>query len=296
MSSGSDLLQRNAMTVDVEDYFHVHAFSDVVAPADWDNYPSRVETNTFRILDMLARYGVTATFFVLGWVAKKFPKLACEIYSAGHRVGCHSFAHRVIYAGSSDDFRRDLKFAKAALEDAIGVPVRSYRAPSYSITSATVWALEILAEEGFLYDSSIFPVIHDNYGIPRAPRFPYLHSLRGGQCLREFPPSTVRLIGVNFPVAGGGYLRLVPYSLTAWAVHHINQAEGQPAMVYVHPWEFDPEQPRIPAAWRSRFRHYQNLESTQEKYRRLLEDFSWGPMEQVFPEQATSDVQVAAVP
>jgi polysaccharide deacetylase family protein (PEP-CTERM system associated) len=175
--------------------------------------------------------------------------------------------------------------AKAVLEDAIGHPVTSYRAPSYSITLQTLWALDILAEEGFLYDSSIFPVFHDYYGIPTAPRFPHVHPLSAGRYLREFPPSTIRLMHINLPVAGGGYLRLYPYYVTAWALRRINNLERQPALVYLHPWEFDPEQPRIQTTWKSRLRHYQNLESTEEKCRRLLAEFSWGPMEWVFPEQ-----------
>jgi polysaccharide deacetylase family protein (PEP-CTERM system associated) len=273
----------NALTVDVEDYFHVHAFARVIDPKDWDNYPSRVEKNTYHLLELFAGREVKATFFVLGWVAKKFPKLVAQILTAGHRVGCHGFAHQVIYAGTPADFRNDLRVGKRVVEDALGAPVRSYRAPSYSITSETLWALEILAEEGFDYDSSIFPVMHDNYGMPKAPRFPYLRSVGAGQFIKEFPPSTVRFLGVNYPVAGGGYLRLWPYQVTAWALRRINEIERQPAMVYLHPWEIDPDQPRIAAGWKSRFRHYQNLESTETKCRRLLQDFCWGPMEQVFP-------------
>jgi len=273
----------NALTVDVEDYFHVHAFARVIDPKDWERYPSRVEENTYRLLQLFGERGVAATFFVLGWVAKRFPKLVSQILSAGHSVGCHGFAHKVIYAGTPDDFRRDLRLGKKAVEDAAGVAVQSYRAPSYSITSQTLWALEILLEEGFNYDSSIFPIIHDNYGLPNAPRFPYLHSLTGERFIREFPPSTVRFFGINCPVGGGGYFRFWPYQLTAWALHHINQIEGQPAMAYFHPWELDPGQPRIPAGWRSRFRHYHNLESTEAKCRRLLQDFSWAPLERVFP-------------
>ena len=273
----------NALTVDVEDYFHVHAFSRVIDPKDWDRYPSRVEENTCRLLEIFARRGVKATFFVLGWVARKFPSLVFQISKDGHQVGCHGYAHQVIYSAGPADFRKDLRLGKQAVEDALGAPVKSYRAPSYSITADTLWALDILAEEGFDYDSSIFPVIHDNYGISKAPRFPYLRSLKDGRSIKEFPPSTVRFLGVNCPVAGGGYFRLFPYVVTAWALRQINYVEKQPAMVYLHPWELDPDQPRIEAPWKSRFRHYQNLESTEAKCRRLLEEFSWGPMEQVFP-------------
>src|ERR1044071_8380812 len=205
------------MTIDVEDYFHVHAFSEIIDPADWDDYPSRVERNTLRVIEIFADYSVKATFFVLGWVAKKYPKLPLQILLAGHQVGCHGFAHRAIYAESPAEFRQDVKLAKIVLEDALGASLTSYRAPSYSITASTLWALDILAEEGFIYDSSIFPVRHDYYGIPTAPRFPHVHHLSGGESLREFPPSTVRLMHINLPVAGGGYLRLYPYYVTAWA-------------------------------------------------------------------------------
>jgi polysaccharide deacetylase family protein (PEP-CTERM system associated) len=273
----------NALTVDVEDYFHVHAFARVVDPKDWESYPSRVEVNTCRLLEIFAQQGIRATFFVLGWVAKKFPKLVLEISTAGHRVGCHGFAHKVIYAGTPGEFRNDVRMGKSAVEDALGGPVQSYRAPSYSVTAQTIWALDVLAEEGFDYDSSIFPVMHDNYGMPDAPRFPYLRSVKAGRFIKEFPPSTVRLFGFNCPVAGGGYFRLFPYGVTAWAVRRINEVEGQPALVYLHPWELDPDQPRIAAGWKSSFRHYNNLESTESKCRRLLKDFSWAPMEEVFP-------------
>ena len=272
----------NALTVDVEDYFHVQAFAGVIEPKRWDEYPCRVERNTDRVLDLCARYNVQATFFVLGWVARRFPQLVARIRQAGHWVGCHGYAHQVIYAGGPTEFREDLRSGKKAVEDALGALVRSYRAPSYSITGATLWALEILIEEGFEFDSSIFPVVHDTYGIPGAPRFPYVRAVNGGGTLNEFPPSTLRILGVNCPIAGGGYLRLLPYSITAWAVRRINEVERQPAMVYLHPWELDPDQPRVAAPWRSRFRHYQNLDTTEAKCGRLFENFAWGPMELVF--------------
>ncbi len=271
----------NALTVDVEDYFHVQAFAGVIRPSEWHRYPSRVESNTLRLLEMLARRGVRATFFVLGWVAQQCPALIRRISTAGHRIGCHGYDHQAIYHGGEMHFRQDVRRAKEVLQDVVGVAVKSYRAPSYSITAKTLWALEILGEEGFEYDSSIFPVFHDNYGIPDAPRFPHLKALEGGRGIAEFPPSTLRFFGVNLPVAGGGYLRLLPYSFTAWAIRRINDREQQPAMVYLHPWEIDPEQPRIAAPWRSRFRHYQNLSSTAAKVDRLMEDFCWAPMEQV---------------
>jgi polysaccharide deacetylase family protein (PEP-CTERM system associated) len=275
----------NALTVDVEDYFHVQAFANVVGRSDWERYPIRVERNTYRLLELFARKGIRATFFILGWVAMRCPSLVVQISKAGHHIGCHGFWHQAIYTGSEADFRKDLRQAKRVIEDALGASIRSYRAPSYSITSKTLWALEVLGEEGFENDSSIFPVVHDNYGIPEAPRFPYVKLLRSGRKLREFPPTTIRMCGVNVPVAGGGYLRLLPYGITAWAIRRVNQVERQPAMVYIHPWELDPDQPRLSASWLSRFRQYQNLDSTETKCLKLLDDFSWAPMEEVLAQR-----------
>jgi len=267
--------------VDVEDYFHVQAFARVISRSDWDRYPTRVERNTLRLIEMFASRQVRATFFVLGWVAERFPTLVQAICKAGHRIGCHGYAHRVIYEGNEMDFRNDIRRARQVLEDIAGIPVVSFRAPSYSITSETLWAFEILGEEGFQFDSSIFPIVHDNYGIPNAPRFPYVKRLKSGSEITEFPPSTLRVLGSNIPFAGGGYLRLFPYKLTAWAIRYLNKTERQPAMLYLHPWEIDPHQPRISASWLSSFRQYNNLDSTETKCRQLLDDFSWAPMEEV---------------
>lgn len=271
----------NALTVDVEDYFHVQAFADVIRPEQWLCYPARVERNTRRLLEIFDAHKIRATFFVLGWVAEHYPALVREIGAAGHEVGSHGYGHRMIDRGGPDDFREDLRRSKNLIEDQLGGAVTSYRAPSYSITAATLWALDILGEEGIQIDSSIFPVVHDYYGIPQAPRFPYYRPLKNGGRIAEFPPSTLRAYGANLPVAGGGYLRLFPYRFTAWAIRRINEKEGQPAMVYLHPWEIDPEQPRVACSWRSRFRHYQNLHSTEGKLTRLLRDFSWAPMAEV---------------
>lgn len=271
----------NALTVDVEDYFQVQAFAGTVPRANWNRYPLRVEQNTSRLLEMFGQRGIRATFFVLGWVAERCPGLIRQIVWAGHQIGCHGYAHQMICSGSRKEFREDLLHAKQVLEDLTGVEVKSYRAPSYSITRNTLWALEILSDAGFENDSSIFPVIHDNYGMPRAPRFPHLRSLSSGRWIREFPPSTLRFFGVNVPIAGGGYFRLVPYGITAWAIRRINEQEQQPAMVYLHPWEIDPDQPKIYAHWRSRFRHYHNLESTATKVSQMLDEFCWAPMEHV---------------
>jgi len=271
----------NALTIDVEDYFHVQAFADVISSAHWDEYPVRVERNTFRLLEILGRRNVKATFFILGWVADRCPALVRAIVDSGHEIGSHGYGHRMLTRGSQANFREDLIRAKSTIEDQTGSRVTCFRAPSYSITSKTLWALEILAEFGFEYDSSIFPIRHDYYGIPDAPRFPHYWSLKSGARLLEFPPSTVRILGINVPIAGGGYLRLLPYKVTAWAIRRLNQKEDQPAMVYLHPWEIDPDQPRLAASWRSRFRQYQNLQTTEKKLMRLLDDFSWAPMSKV---------------
>ena len=271
----------NALTIDVEDYFHVQAFADVISSAHWDEYPVRVERNTFRLLEILGRRNVKATFFILGWVADRCPALVRAIVDSGHEIGSHGYGHQMLTRGSQANFRADLTRAKSAIEDQTGSRVTCFRAPSYSITSKTLWALEILGEFGFEYDSSIFPIRHDYYGIPDAPRFPHYWSLQSGARLLEFPPSTVRVLGINVPIAGGGYLRLLPYKVTAGAIRRLNQKEDQPAMVYLHPWEIDPDQPRLDACWRSRFRQYQNLQTTEDKLSRLLDEFSWAPMSKV---------------
>jgi polysaccharide deacetylase family protein (PEP-CTERM system associated) len=275
----------NALTIDVEDYFHVAAFARHIDPKTWDSYPRRVEKNTERILELLGERGVRATFFILGWVAERCPDLVNRIGALGHEIGCHGYAHQAIFDGSYEDFERDLRRAKAVIENITRRALKSYRAPSFSITSRTMWALGVLAEEGFEYDSSIFPIAHDLYGIPDAPRFPYLKVLDPQHLIKEFPPSTLRFCGVNFPFGGGGYLRLLPYRWTASAIRRLNKVDKQPVMVYLHPWEIDPDQPVIPAPWRSRFRHYQNLHSTEKKLIKLLENFSFSTMEQALAEQ-----------
>jgi polysaccharide deacetylase family protein (PEP-CTERM system associated) len=271
----------NALTIDVEDYFHVAAFAHQIQPENWGRYPSRVEKNTNRLLDLLSEQQVRATFFILGWVADECPALVRKINKAGHAIGCHGYFHQMIYEGSPSHFRCDLRRAKGTIEDVLGRSIKSYRAPSYSVTSKTPWALPILAEEGFEYDSSIFPIMHDLYGVPGAPRFPYLKVLNNGQTIKEFPPSTIRLLGINCPIGGGGYLRILPYSVTSLAIHRINAVEKQPAMVYLHPWEIDPDQPRISAPWMSRFRHYHNLDTTELKFKKLLREFSFCTLESV---------------
>jgi polysaccharide deacetylase family protein (PEP-CTERM system associated) len=265
----------NALTVDVEDYFQVEAFAHHIPFHAWDSYEPRVERNVFHILELFAKNGVTATFFVLGWVAEKFPRLGKEIASAGHEIGCHSYAHRRLHHMTSEEFRADLRLAASLVCDQVGQPIRCFRAPSFSIVRETMWAFEILGEEGFLIDSSIFPVRHDFYGIPDANRFPHREQARTNKSVFEFPPSTIRVGNRNYGVAGGGYLRLMSYGMTHWAIRRINEVEGHAALVYFHPWEIDPAQPVIRSGFRSTIRHYTNLFTTEGKIERLLQEFKF---------------------
>jgi polysaccharide deacetylase family protein (PEP-CTERM system associated) len=271
----------NALTIDVEDYYHVSAFEAVVPFADWERYESRVEKNTHRILDLLDTYMTKATFFVLGWVVERHPGLIRTLVARGHEVASHGYAHRRVYTQTPEQFRTETRRSKRLLEDTLGQPIRGYRAASYSITVQSLWALDVLREEGFVYDSSIFPIRHDLYGIPSHPRFCYMIPGQNGSPLVEFPLSTLRFGGTNFPIAGGGYLRLFPYAYTRWGIRYLNRREGQPAVVYLHPWELDPEQPRLPAGKLSRFRHYTNLHKMEGRFVRLLQDFSFGTMSEV---------------
>jgi polysaccharide deacetylase family protein (PEP-CTERM system associated) len=271
----------NVLSVDVEDYFHVEAFTDIVAYEDWDSYRSRVEKNTGIVLDVFAKYNVKGTFFVLGWVAERFPQLIRRIAQAGHEVGCHGFAHKHIKRQTREQFRLDVRRAREQLASQSGQNVLAYRAPSFSIVRETTWALEVLSQEGFLIDSSIFPASHDIYGMADAPRFPYWNRTSDGNWLFEFPPSTIHFLNRRSGVAGGGYLRLLPYQFTRKALRHINEVEKQPAMVYFHPWEFDPDQPRIRAGFRSRLRHYTNLSTMKRKVERLLQEFRFSTLSDV---------------
>ena len=267
---------KNYLTIDVEDYYQVAAFDNIVKVDAWDEYESRVDANTRRVLALLARHQVKATFFVMGWIAERHPELVKEIQRQGHEIGCHSYCHRKIYQLTPDEFREDTIRAKAIIEDITGVPVKGYRAPSYSITKKSLWALDILEELGFTYDSSIFPIHHDNYGIPDAPRFEYKLPKHK---MMEYPLSTSLFFGQKIPVAGGGYFRLFPYWFTKMALKKINHREKKPFIFYFHPWELDPGQPRMTnAKLLSRFRHYNNLGKTANRLTSLLEDFSFGPI------------------
>ena len=270
----------NAMSVDVEDYFQVSALAGV-APRDcWDAFESRVAANTDRLLDLFAETGVRCTFFVLGWIAERQPALVRRLASAGHEIASHGFDHQLVDDLGCDGFRADVGRTRRLLEDVTGRTVAGYRAPSYSITRRSLWALDVLLEEGYRYDASIFPVHHDRYGIPDAPRHPHQIERNGGR-LVEVPPATVRLLGVNLPVAGGGYFRLLPYAWTRWGIARINRSERKPAVFYLHPWEIDPDQPRLRPSLLSRVRHYRNLDKTEDRLRALCAEFRFGAIEDV---------------
>jgi polysaccharide deacetylase family protein (PEP-CTERM system associated) len=278
----------NAFTVDVEDYFHVQAFAESIRPNQWDDYESRVVKNTHRILKLLDDHQVRGTFFILGWVAEKHPSLVRDIQKSGHEIGCHSYWHRLIYQMTPEEFRNDLRQAGQAIEHITAEPVTAFRAPSFSITQQSLWALDVLIEEGYRHDSSLFPIRHDTYGIPNAKRLPFCYEGSGGSLL-EFPLSVRRIWKYSFPLAGGGYFRLYPIRLTLHCLRHINQHEKNPFAFYIHPWEIDPDQPRIKASLRSQFRHYQNLRSTESKLMRLLKTFRFGTLSESL---ATSGVEL----
>jgi len=336
----------NALTIDIEDYFQIHAFSDVICVEDWDSCEPTVEKNTHRLLDLLdsiespkvssaeiqqddrdhentyhslpaascplpAEPCARATFFVLGWVAERYPSLVKEIQARGHEVACHGYAHQCIFNQTEEEFREDVRKAKGILEDLIGTQVIGYRAPTCSITRDTLWALPILYELGFRYDSSIFPIKHDFYGFPEAPRFPfyidfsdgdlpsqfqnpkYLHEMEHttdslkpcalsrepASGLVEFPLSTISILGRNLPCSGGGYFRLFPYWYTRRGFKRLNSNGAQPVVFYIHPWELDPDIPVIErASWLSKFRTYRNLNETESRFKRLLEEFQFAPL------------------
>ncbi|HEX4602666.1 MAG TPA: XrtA system polysaccharide deacetylase [Candidatus Angelobacter sp.] len=260
----------HVLSVDVEDYFQVEAFAGSVTRESWNRWPSRVVASTRRVLDLFDQHNAKGTFFTVGWVAERFPHLVRDIQSRGHELACHSYWHRTVYSLSPEEFRKDTRQAKQAIEDAAGAAIHGYRAPSWSITKTCLWALDILAEEGFTYDSSIYPIHHDLYGVPGAKRFPYTHSCSNGLSLREFPPATLRLLGTNLPVAGGGYLRIFPAAWTELAFRTFENSYREKVVVYLHPWELDPEQPRIGGPLKSRLRHYTNLHRMSARVGRVL--------------------------
>jgi polysaccharide deacetylase family protein (PEP-CTERM system associated) len=264
----------NALTFDIEDYFHVSAFQSSVPKSEWNRYESRVERNTSKLLEILGTSGVHATFFVLGWVAERFPQLVKSIHAAGHEVSCHGYSHEMLTQLNPVTFRDDVRRAKALLEDLIGGRVLGYRAPSFTVVQKTMWALPIMVEEGFVYDSSIVPIRHDRYGMPHAN--PVCHRLlTSAGSIWEIPPSTVDFCGMRLPIAGGGYFRLFPYRLSRRLLRRVER-QGIPLVMYMHPWELDPEQPRIQSSRLSRFRHYVNLDKTEKRLTQLLQDFRFG--------------------
>ena len=267
----------NAMTVDVEDYFQVSAFDSVVSRESWATRESRVVANTERLLALFHDAGVVGTFFVLGWVAERFPELVRRIASGGHEIASHGYGHRLVYDQSPEQFREDIRRSKGLLESLSGAPVNGYRAPSYSITLRSLWALDALIDEGYTYDASIFPIHHDRYGIPGSPRHAYVIDRAGRQIL-EAPGSTIQWSRVNLPVGGGGYFRILPYRWTRWGIARLNRVEQRPAIFYIHPWEIDPDQPRMPAQGLSRFRHYRNLAATEPRLRTLVAQFRFGTL------------------
>ena len=269
------MLIQNALTVDVEDYFQVSAFANSIDQKEWENQPLRVVNNTYKLLDLFDEYQFKATFFILGWVAERKKDLVLEIARRGHEVACHGYSHQLVYNQSPDVFREETVLAKKILEDITQQPVLGYRAASYSITEKSKWALDVLVESGFVYDSSIFPVRHDRYGMPNTPEHPYRLKTPAGNSIIEFPLSTVKIINYRLPIAGGGYFRLYPYWFSKLGLSQINRQQKQ-FIFYLHPWEIDPEQPKISASWFSRFRHYNNLDKCEARLRNLMTDFKFG--------------------
>lgn len=269
----------NAFSIDVEDWFQVSAFAPYIEREHWNRLPCRVERNVDLLLEMLEEHGATATFFTLGWIAERYPALVRRIVEAGHELASHGYEHHRASDQSRDEFRTDLHKARQILEQTGGCPVIGYRAPSFSIGAANLWAHEVVLETGHRYSSSVYPVVHDHYGMPDAPRFPY----RTGDGLLEIPVTTVRWGGRNWPIGGGGYFRLLPYQVSAWGLRRVNTVDRRPAIVYFHPWEFDPDQPRVAhASAKARFRHYLNLHRTEPRIRRLLGDFRWQRIDRAF--------------
>lgn len=270
----------NAMTVDVEDYFQVSAFEAHVDKAQWQTLPRRVEDNTLRILDLFAQHQIKGTFFTLGWIAERYPGMVKKIVAAGHEIASHGWEHIRVSTQTPEEFRRDIERTRKLLQDLSGEPVLGYRAASYSIGAGESWAWEQLAQAGYRYSSSIVPIRHDLYGIPGAPRFAF--DTADGQLL-EIPITTVPVAGRNINCGGGGWFRLFPYSFSRWALSRVNSVDGQAGIFYFHPWEIDPQQPRPQGlGMRTRFRHYLNLERTYNRLQRLLKDFRWGRMDEIF--------------
>jgi polysaccharide deacetylase family protein (PEP-CTERM system associated) len=277
---------KNALTIDLEEYFQIHVLSRLIEPRTWKDLPSAIQENTRKILDLLELKGISATFFCLGWIAEHHRELIREIHGKGHEIACHGYSHQAIYRQKPEEFRKDVARAKGVLEDITGEKVLGYRAPTYSITEKTRWALEVLEDLGFRYDSSIFPIYHDNYGIPDAPRFP--HRLKENT-LVEFPITTIKLGPFNLPISGGGYFRLLPYPLIKMGLGTL-RASGMPFIFYLHPWEINPKTPFVPGMdLLSRFRTYTGIQSAFQKFSQLIDDFSFAPVHVVLREMGLLD-------
>ncbi len=280
----------NALTIDVEDYFQVSAFAPYIDRNDWERRECRVERNVQRILAMLAEHDIKATFFTLGWVAERYPAVVRDIVAGGHELASHGYGHERASDLSEAAFRDDVTRAKGVLEDLGGVAVKGYRAPSFSIGKGNLWALDVLARTGHRYSSSIYPIAHDHYGMPDAPRFAYVTE----PGLLEVPVTTLRLGGRNVPSSGGGYFRLLPYGVSRWMLQRLNQMERESAIFYFHPWEIDPGQPRIAGIdAKTRFRHYVNIDRNEAKLARLLGDFRWGRMDDIFLDRVRPNAKPA---
>ena len=282
----------NAMSVDVEDYFQASAFDRVVSRLSWHERESRVVRNTNQLLEFFDRHHVRGTFFVLGWVAERFPSLVNDIASLGHELGSHGYHHQLVYTLTREQFRDDVRRAKAVIEDAGGRAVQGYRAPSFSVVQSSLWALDVLIEEGHSYDASIFPIHHDRYGIADAPRHAHVIK-RGAGSIVEVPASTVRIGKLNLPIAGGGYFRLAPYAFTKWGINRVNQS-GEPVIFYIHPWEIDPDQPRLPVSRLGGVRHYANLGDTLNRLSRMVDDFAFDTIATALAVDAPVAVDAAA--
>lgn len=270
---------KHAMTIDVEDYFHVAAFASVIDSTRWDEYPRRVVENTRQILSLFERQQLKATFFVLGWVAEREPELVKEIAAAGHEIASHGYSHQLVYSQTPELFREETEKSKNILEQLCQREITGYRAASYSITANSTWALDILADLGFRWDSSIFPVRHDNYGMPNSPERPYTIELANGKSITEFPLTTAKVLGLKVPAAGGGYFRQYPYALSRWLFNRASENQSKPQIFYLHPWEVDTQQPRIEnASWFSRFRHYTNIDKCAVRLEKMVSDFEFDTM------------------
>ena len=279
----------NALTIDVEDYFQVSAFAPHIERSDWDSRECRVERNVDRILALLEAADTKATFFTLGWIAERYPVLVRRIVEGGHELASHGYGHERVSDLSEAAFFNDIHSAKALLEDIGGVRVQGYRAPSFSIGAGNLWALDTLQRAGYRYSSSIYPIKHDHYGMPDAPRFS--HQIRDG--LIEVPPTTLRMLNRNLPSSGGGYFRLFPYALSRWMLRQVNCQDHAPAVFYFHPWEIDGGQPRIQGiGLKTRFRHYVNINRMEPRLGRLLRDFRWGRMDHIFLPEHAQEVSV----